>query len=240
MKRFCVNNSSNPDVARRAIVELKRTVRFGKRAEQALEALEREGHFDGKVAVFTRDCYYSAAVYRLPAYQPVSRDDIPEWDGVSVECGEKRMGHHGGAKFHTVPIYLSGTALLVQTNDKSVKVARKPQGLKIATAMLGECRLKSNKTVTFAANSRYRQTGSVFHIKRDIDETRYEAGEFANIVSQALVQFDGHDWAARSSIPQKILDLRAAVSEWLIEDGKIRQMFNSILDAIEVVRVMES
>jgi hypothetical protein len=245
MKRFCIDNKSDPDLVRQAVVDLKRTVRLGKRAEKVLQALKQDGHFDGDVPIVAKNGYlgYVASVHKFPAYQPISRDDIPGWSEISVECDERRTGEHGGSKFYTMPVFLRGQALYAQLDDDNMltgKIAQKLQKLKIASARLGECRLKSNGTVTFAVSDRY-YCGAVFRVRRNINASanaKADAKAFASILAQALVQFDDRDWHAKARTPQKLLDLRQTVPSWLIEDGHVERMFNDMLDAIEIVNVM--
>lgn len=244
MNRFCVDNNSDPGAVRQAVVDLKRTIRLGKRAEKVLQALKQDGHFDGKVPIVSKGGYgYVASVHKFPAYQPISRDDIPEWSEISVECDERRTGEHGGSKFYTVPVFLKGRALCVQLDEDNLsagKIVQKLQKLKIASARLGECRLKSNGTVTFAVSDRY-HCDAVFRIRRNVNasaQAKADAMAFANILAQALVQYENQDWHAKARIPQKMLDLRQAVPAWLIEDGHVERMFNDMLNAIEIVNVM--
>jgi len=77
MKRFCVDNNSDPKRAVEAIRDLKRMAKLGKRAEKVLTALREDGHFDGKIPLVTKDAgspYYNVAVHNFPAYEPISRD----------------------------------------------------------------------------------------------------------------------------------------------------------------------
>ena len=247
-KRFCVDNQSDPKSVARAITDLKRMAHLGDRAKKILEALETNGHFDGRMPVLTLDRgLYRVETRRYPAFEPISRDDIPGWYNLTVECGELKESKYGGSKFWAMPVYLNGTALMMGRDSDGTykgKVLKVTMKCRFDRARLGECRLKSNGTVTFEAASNYRWgISGVFRIKRDpdaSDKTREEANIFARMVAQCLVNYGEVNYYGGPiirEIPQKMLDLQAEVPKWLIEDGLVKRMFNDILDVIEVVKV---
>jgi len=253
MKRFCVDNNSDLQRAVEAVRDLKRMVKLGRRAEKILTALQEEGRFDGKIPLVTkavRDPYYNVVVHNFPAYEPISRDDIPDWDNLSIECGEREEGSHGGSKFWEMPVFLRGTALAMELkNDTGYtgRVVKVKMHVKQHRAKLGEARMKSNGTVTFDPNSRYANGRGVFRIKRNVeasDKTRQEAEAFAKVVARCLVNFSlevssYYGMQNQCKIPQKMLDLQAAASAWLLEDGHVKRFFKDILDVIEVCKIQE-
>lgn len=250
-KRFVVDNNSDPEEARKALRDLRRTAMMGRRAERALKAIEAEGHYDGQVVVIVFDGhygYYSAVPHRFPAYQPVSRADIRDWEQLSVVCGDKTTGSHGGIKFAQVPVYLQATGWAPDRDENAVptgKWERVKLGLKVHRARLGDCRMKSNGEVTFCPSTLFGHlSNGVFRIKRNpdaSDKTRQEAAFFAKIAAHCLVDCGmRHELKLQAKCPQKILDLQAAVQVWMLEDGIVKRMFNDMLDSIEVIKVMEA
>lgn len=237
--RFCVDNQSDPDKVKEAVRALRRTVKLGRRAEKALEALRTHGHFDGKVAVFGTwgGARYSAEIHTFPAYREASRSDIPNWEQICIECGECEKGSHGGATFRQAPVYFKGLALDLERDESMVltgRVVAKLQQAKIYSAKLGNCRMKSNGQVTFAPESRYCSKG-VFRVRRDPREE--EIAQFAEVLAKCLVKY-GDGYRESEKVPQHMLDLRKEVRGWLIEDGFIPGMFADMLNAVEVARVM--
>lgn len=240
--RFCVDNDSDPKRVAEAVRALRRTVRLGRRAEKALKALEEQGHFDGKVPVFVPAWKeYLAEIHTFPAYQSVSRDDVPDWKSMSLDFGERSENSYGGATFHTVPVYLKGRALCMERDESGLltgRIVKKLQKAKIYSANLGECRLKSNGAVTFA----HRHFKGVVRVRRKIgssERAQSDALRFAEIVAQCVVKIDRGGPDEYKKIPQHLIDLQAAIPAWLIEDGHVERMFNSMLDTIEIVKVME-
>jgi hypothetical protein len=256
-KRFCVDNDSGDASVRKALIDLHRTVKMGKLAERALTALRETGCCDRRVPVISRTQNgYEVWTRRFPAYVPISRDSVPNWDNLAVECGERTEGKYAGKTFHEVPVFLSGTALMMELSSddggytgKVIRVRMKaPRNM----ARLGSCRLRSNGEVTFVANSTYGGSASVFRIKRNpdaSDRTKEEAQIFARIVACCLINFakdvgrfsgPRHPGRQYWKIPQEMIDLLEAVPVWLAEDGHIKRMFNDMLDAVEIVKVMHS
>jgi hypothetical protein len=250
-KRFVVDNNSDPEEARKALRDLRRTAMMGRRAERALKAIEAEGHYDGQVVVIVFDEraeYYSAVPHRFPAYQSVSRADIPNWDQLAVVCGDKTTGSHGGSKFDQVPVWLQATGWAPDRDENANPTGRWERvrlGERLAQARLGNCRMKKGGEVTFDPSTMlgFNPEG-VFRIKRNPDassKTRAEAVQFAKLVAHCLVNCGmSHEWQLRQKCPQKLLDLQRVAQHWLIEDGIVKRMFNDMLDAIEVVKVMEA
>jgi hypothetical protein len=244
MKRFCVDNNSDPQAAEGALRDLKRMVKFGRRAEKILKALKEEGRFDGQIPMISKsDGGYSVGVHRFPAYESISRADIPGWENLSLEFGDQTEGSYGGSKFLTMPIYLKGTALMMELDADCGYTGRVIQarwfGAKIARARLGDCRLKSNGTVTFEANDRYLNT-KVFKIRRSGNAE--EAETFAKLVAKCLINLSASGYSMyqqRHKVSQKMIDLQNAVPGWLLEDGHIDRFFDDTLNAILVTRVMD-
>jgi hypothetical protein len=56
-------------------------------------------------------------------------------------------------------------------------------------------------------------------------------------VTEKLVNFNG---VHPNLVPQPMLDLKKEVPLWLIEDGHIDRMMASMMDMIEVVKVMDA
>lgn len=256
-KKFCVDNSSGDAAVRKALIDLHRTVKMGKLAERALATLRETGCCDRRVPVISRESgRYEVWTRRFPAYVPISRESIPNWDYLTVECGERKEGTYAGKTFHEVPVFLSGTALMMELSSDNGgytgKVIRVKMKAPRHLARLGSCRLKSNGEVTFEANQVYGGRTAVFRIKRNIDasdRTREEARTFAGIVAKCLINFaedigrfhgSYHPGRGYSRIPQEMVDLMAAVPDWLIEDGHIKRMFNDMLNSVEIVKVMEA
>jgi hypothetical protein len=87
MKTFVVHNDSKDETIQAAIRDLKRTARYGRMAERALEDIKTKGFHEGRVCVVHKDHYLSAVVHKYPAFQPVSRSDLPDWAELTVACG---------------------------------------------------------------------------------------------------------------------------------------------------------
>lgn len=256
MSTFCLDNRSDPESVARAKKALRRMIRLGKRAEKIMERIETVGHFDGRMPLvfFGRKTYgnhdgYDVSIHRFPAYRSISRDDVPGWNDITVECGEREEGSYGGSKFWTMPVYLKGSALVEEIDDKYARTGRvNVMNLKatLKSARLGECRLKSNGTVTFDTDRAFSYGINVFRIRRNpdaSDKAREEATLFAKAVARSLIRHEENTGSyyreSNTKTPQKLLDLQATIPRWLLEDGFVKRMFNDMLDAIEVVKVME-
>lgn len=251
MKTFVVDNDSKDETARAAIRDLKRMVRYGKLAERALGDIKTKGSHEGRVCVVHKDHYLSAVVHRYPAFQPVSRSDLPDWAGLTVVCGEVEKGAYGGSTFAKMPVYVDGRGLCHAresntgnhpTGKLTSRVVKTKLRLGQNFARLGFCRLKSNGEVTFETDHRWNHlVGKVFRIKRNVeasDKTRLEAAVFAKIYAHALVYCgENYEYGGKENVSQKMLDLREAVPGWLMEDGMIARMFGDMLDSIDVSRV---
>jgi hypothetical protein len=245
--RFVVDNNSDPAEAKQVLRQLRRTVRLGKIAERALKSLEERGSFDSRVVVLHREYgYYCAAVRKLSAYRPFSRDDVPGWPELTVVCGKKTIGSHGGSRFDQVSLWLLGTGFAPRRHIKPVDQWEQVTLRKgVPGARLGTCRMKANGEVTFVVSSSLEETTNcVIRISRNPGasaKSLAEAQRFARVVAACLVDVGRpHELELFKKCPQYLTDLRRAAPDWLIEDGHVHRMFNDILDAVAVVRVMEA
>jgi hypothetical protein len=160
-------------------------------------------------------------------------------------------GSYGGAAFSKMPVHVSGRGLChareSNTGSHAVgKLTSRTVRTKLCLGQnpsrLGFARLKSNGEVTFEADSRWRHlVGKVFRIKRNVeasDKTQAEAAMFAKVYAHTLVYCgENYEYGGKENVSQKMLDLRAAVPKWLMEDKMIGRMFGDILDSIDVSRV---
>ena len=243
MKRFVVDNRSDPEAVREAVTDLKRLIRLGKHAEKALQKIRSEGHYDGRVATVGCSCpggYLSASIHRFPAYVPVFRDMIPGWENLAIWCGEVGVDSHGGTKFPTISVHLSGNGFSMNSEKPGFTFPVQFDAIPKGQSRIGFLRLKKNGDVTFTPVHGY--ASPVIRVWRnpELSKTRAAMAEFARIVAKKLVHGGEPYEQSRINVPQWMIDLNREAAGWMVEDGIVKRMFNDMLDAALVVKVIEA
>jgi hypothetical protein len=255
MFAFCVDNQSDPKKVQRALKDLKRTVLLGKLAEKALKALKKgEPHDRPVLTVRTRRVVgeydpvyrrgstreYETSIHRFPALRPVSRQDLPDLDKLSVEFGSFKKVEVAGWILSEAPVYLSGTGLLMKVDESTMrytgKVARVVFNSETDLALLGTLRIKK-KGLSFIPNTVYSNgCNNIIELSAGREWTR-----LAEIVAGVLVNFNSTATSQRRSlIPQKMIDLQRNAAAWIIEDGIVHRMIQEMKNQVEVLKVMET
>lgn len=112
---YVVNDSSSPDKIRRAVENLKKMAKLGKKAEEALAALERHGCYDHVVTWIEGADSNSPCVRRgrFPSYRTPLLSDIPDLNGLSLHLGGKNSAaQYGGHPCIEYNISLRGESLV--------------------------------------------------------------------------------------------------------------------------------
>jgi hypothetical protein len=248
--RLCVGNDSDSDKVRKAVRGLKVMARLGKRAQAALDELERDGQCPRGVAWLERyDGSYledgleslrvrtSAGLFRC---RDVTREDLPGWGDLRLEFGPLDEDERpNGQTFRFFPVYFVGRGLACDVSDDepgAVKeIVHRPGKF---TSEVGQARIKRGGSVTF--KPKHAVDDNVVRIYRDpeaSEKAKESAERFARAVADLLVSVATYRWE-EDAVPQWLLDLNREVPGWLLEDGYVRRWSEQILVWAKNVRVV--
>lgn len=250
--RVCMDNVSAESTVKAAIKALKRAVRYGKLAERALADLEAGKPVDRKVPVVYANPslnwkasekiqrHPTIHLCRFPEYEPVSRNDIPNWDSLTIEIGAKEKGTHGGMTFDQVPVYLVGTGLSLVKKEgngpPTAAIERKKLAAPLDRALIGRIRLLNKKTTLSVRG----KDGNFSVVKI----SRHNSSFIAHAAAHLLCRWDFFDYMvsadATDHVPQRMFDIRSNIPKWMEEDGTAMRLVNTLFDQIEVLKVMSS
>lgn len=230
---FCVDNSSQPDEIKVAIHNLKRSIRYGKLAEHALQQLQTIGHYDGRVpCVQTKLIYDKSGIvsHRFPKLEAIHRGLIPGYQDFQIRLSDKKE-HYKRASYD---VLFSGYYTKYDEDTKKIVVAHTDDDHS-HSGHIGRVHVCSNH-ISFHASSIRQDTGKIFH-NCNLPGADDAMMLFARAVA-AMVFMDMR-WST-DNYPQQIVDLYKNLPRWLVDDGFCRRWFREIRDHVAVASVMET
>lgn len=245
--RIAVGNDPDPGRVKEAVHGLRVMARLGRRAQRALEALERDGEFNEPAIWLKRsnqwDRWITAGAKCFPRYEGVSRKDFPGWgqfklDFEAIEEDEERNGN----TFKYFPLrlvapWIKWSPAEFKTDEEGneteevLKPARIDRSSKPGVHKVGRARIRKRGAAYEATHvMRYSQNEkAVFRLYRDMDwndSAREVAAVVAKTAASRLVRYNDFCEAP----PADMVGLRNRVALWLVEDGFIQKWSTEILD----------
>jgi hypothetical protein len=230
---FVVNNRSDEAAIEKAVQGLRNMVDLGKKAQEALDALERDGHCN-KTVVFAELNYDKGRIPnlkrgRFPAYCPVSREDLPGLANLTVSLGRGYSTQYGGHCCVEHVLSLTGTGV---TDEAGKLVPRE-----IAPTSVGQLRV-SSKTISFLdGSSAWFLTNKMKRLDPMLAKMRESDAmdRLAINVRRALIEHGGK----QQEFSQKGLDLWRTAEDWIRDDGHALRLFQDALRALHVLMIMD-
>lgn len=228
---FNVDNNSSDEAVERAIVDLKKMVEFGKRAEVALAELKSHGFYDEPTPTIQQQgrndrVYYSVAIHTFTKRETVSRLDLAPFDSIQIEFGDGfDKSTYGGHESKSVRIFATGIAKVQQADGRYTEEPFRSR--------IGKVRVNQNyfSFIPCKSNGAFKVYTSLKVSPKA--QASYEA--IATAISTQLV-----DVVKDVIYNQVSMDLRERAPKWLIEDGVIECISNQILTQIRVFEVISS
>lgn len=241
--RLCIGNESDPEAVRDAVRGLKMMARLGRRAQRALESLERDGEIPERVVWLKVGDTWSNGLERLQVrtsgpwlrHRPVSRDDVPGWSDISMDLGSVEEDTISGSVVKCFQVGLSGTCLW--WNREEQEVARRGLGSpsRKFSGSIGYVRLKKSGSPTFDPDHGHWDVPpddrKVFRISSDEAVARIADLAACRLVTPSLMSYD-------DSYPVLMKDLRREIPKWLVEDGMAQKWRDQICEWASSVRVV--
>ena len=231
---FVVNNNSNEVAIEKAVVGLRNMVELGRRAQVALDALERDGYYDKNV-IWAENTNYdknypSLRKGKFPAFVRTSREDLACMSTLSLSLGNGARSQYGGHSCVEYVVILSGEGVC------DVKGQLRPN--EIRGIVVGTLRV-SGKTISWVeGNSAWKITTRMRKIEPMLEKakTARDVMHRMSLCMRNAVVGHANDQA---EFTQRGGDLFKNVSDWLVDGGHVERMLLDILRAYHVLSVME-
>lgn len=232
---FVVNNSSNEVMIAKAVTGLHAMVELGAKAQAALDALEREGHYDKKVVWAELNDYDKGRLPtlrkgRFPAFVSVSREDLACMSTLSLSLGNGTKGQYGGHPCVEHILVLSGQGVC------DVKGKLEPHEIRGTT--IGSLRVSGRVISFLEGNSAWQVTTRMKKLEPMIEkaEIARDAQSRMAMNMKRIVVCHASD---QQEFSQRGADLFRNVEDWLMEGGHVKRMLVDVLKALHVLMVME-
>ncbi len=231
---FVVGNDADPDKAKRVLEGLKRMAELGKKAEEALAALERDGRYD-HVVVWVEGEDHSMHLNRnkLPAYKPISIEDAPMMAGLSLVLGSGTKTRYGGHECSEHPLYLRGECIVFYRGS-GPRIEQMGEQCQVGTLQVSKravLYMTSRCGAAYLVTERKASTEAMLaHIAKC--SARYF---LASECALHLVRTPKY----KTSLDQKHTDLRGAIPNWLVEGGHVVRLLEDAVRAVWIDNVME-
>ena len=231
--KFAVDNGSENEEIEIALQQIRNTIELGKRAEQALRDIECRGFHSGEVIVHDKASTFNNTGtlrrVRLDQYIDPSRDKAPILTDLVVVCGKMRNDSHGGHKFQSSEVTLSGTrveqieGVLVRTEFSS---------------RMGYLRLKkTGLSIELGQESSYRRYDVAQVYKKPTTSSDSSYREIAKCIADHVVLLPQSYGEKETQLTH---DLREKVRGWLISEGIVQKLSTNLFEQAKIVEVMSA
>ena len=245
---FSVDHSSKMDDAVTAVKELRRMIRYGKLAEQALQSIMKTGFHNGQTPCARKYIEFGSASivhHRFRELVVPTREHLCPMSELRVTLGDKPVSNYGPV---FVPVIMSGP-MKVQWDHGQVETRHRK-------VTIGNVRLnKGTPTFSKAAEAPgVPGINGVFKIYKDgksakahdtIDAIARSAAIFlmraAYDCDEIVPRQKTRSFDHRASLPKKdqlTQDIGIAAAYWLVQDGHAERFMEEIWCAIPVIQVM--
>jgi len=220
---LAINELTDPDHIKTEIRNLKRTIRYAKLAQHALDSIEKNGYYEGRVKVINknhRGTYYSVSTMNMKKEVATDRELAPDFKDIDVELGPFIRIQHGGTPLLAADVYMIGTIW----KEKGVR------GFIHDKVRVGRIRYKKSGFSLELFNL-YRSDG-VFNMyeKYTTEKSKVTLESIAGAMAKAIVS---------KNDTQFYLTMEKKVSVWLMKEGKAEEFATNLLKIAKIAEIME-
>ena len=226
VRGFTVDNNPDPDFVKNTVQCLKFTMKCGDIARKALEEIERTGHYDGKVKIFSDEygTKRSVSVRTIRQKNVIVRDEWMPLSDLMVTLGRVSNDSHGGAQFKTSEVYLKGIMY--------TEIRGKKYEMKYFEKEIGELRfLKSG--LSFDTVRYGKDIVPIYKVYKH-EHAQLALKQFAKTISYQIVESENHKEQFVTT------DLRNHVKTWLYEEGHSQRIMHEITQQAKIMEVLEA
>ncbi len=231
---YVVGNDSNPTHIRAAVEGLRKMAEMGEKARHALEALERDGHFDRLVHWVDGDdkSYRTIKCNRFPRFVEVSAADMPILDSLWLELGPAVRTQYGGHGCTEYLLSLRGDRFY-QKKDRSLVLQPIPNRIRVGTLRV------SKRTISYLSSGS-KVAYPVTEKKATVEATmsRISRCNALTPLSEACSNF--LVVTGEGLLSQRARDMRAGSCRWMTDGGHAQRMLEDVVRALWIEGVHES
>ena len=217
--KLAINEKVDEDATNSLIIDLKRTIRYGKIAEQALKNIREKGFHVGKVCtVEPREWGVGRNIHDLAEATSINRSMAPSFTDFEVELGKIEVDHHGGHEFNSAPVSIKGTIFSIE----------KPGEFEYTTVPFGMVRFKKNSYSLELGNSYINEVVKLY--------TSYESPKAQKVlerVSNTLADYIVRDYTSN----QLLYSFHKEVPKWIFDEGVTKKFLTDILELAKIYSV---
>lgn len=231
---FVVGNNSTEAGIEQAVEGLRRTVELGKKAQEALDGLERDGHWDETVIwVMT-----SSGLMRgkFPTHRPVSRADLPDLGSLAFVLGKGEKDSCGGHSGTSYPLTIQGTGVVDvqgELRPRQIDCLNPVAFLRVSARVISY--------VVGPSDSAYPVTVKLKGFDSMLARISRNESTIVKVavnVSRHLV-VAGNQKGSANELTQSGVDLFKLAREWMVQEGHALRMLEGAVKALCVMGIMD-
>lgn len=251
---FSVDHFSDDVTCRKILLKLKRTIRLGKLAQDALREIETTGFTERMLPVSgerndsswdnqsKKYCKsHNVQLVRFRKREDISRADLGPMDQIHIELGKMVEGKYSVFVNKETDLTIHGPFRrqidaqgTLETQELSVKI--------------GFVRINKSH-LSFVENG---YGGATHQVYKSLKVSQHAAASYkamANCIAKAIIGVSnervvdpvtGVISGKEIDMSAKVHDLQAAAPQWLVDDGHIERICNEIHQTVKVLTVMEA
>jgi hypothetical protein len=230
---FVVGNNSSELAVEQAVEGLRRTVELGKKAQAALDGLERDGRWDKTVVWVAQGSsqYMVLTRGKFPPHRPVSRDDLPSMESLAFVFGKGVKESYGGHAGTCYPVWIQGQGVVDAGGEllhRQIVCPNPVASLRVSARAISYISNSSAWPVTVKLKGFDSMLAKVGRQESTIERVAAD-------VSHHLVTVAGN----QKEFTQPGADLFKMAREWLVQDGHALRMLEDAVRALCVMGVMD-
>lgn len=244
-----IGGSLDPKHVRKTIHGLRLLARLGRRAERDLADLKRDGELLRPTAWleaggdnWSNKGLESLSIHvtnSITKHEAVFRDDVPEWNNISIYFSSLRKQKVGPYKVDCFDVFLSGVSMEWNSFTKKMKYHSIGKDASERTGLVGHVRLKKNGHISFSPN----YNGWIYHsvMKGPFNMSKARPEKMAKILAESVacnLIKHAHNYEERKMYLAKLSILRRDIPKWLVEDGTAESFVDQIKSWSSSVRVV--
>jgi hypothetical protein len=231
---YVVGNDSNPAHIRAAVEGLRKMAKMGEKARQALEALERDGHFDQLVHWVDGEdkSYKTIKCNRFPRFVEVSAADMPILDSLWLAFGPVVKTQYGGHGCVEYTLSLRGDRFY-QKKDRSLVLQPIPDRIRVGTLRVSK---KKISYLSYGSKAAYPVTEK----KATVEATVSRISKCDALVPLSEMCSNFLVVTGEGLLNQRARDMRAGSCRWMTDGGHAQRMLEDAVRTLWIEGVHES
>lgn len=231
---FVVGNNSSEEAIEKAYEGLRSLVELGRKAEEALEMLNINGHFLKAVVWAEADKHDKTRLPvlrrgRFPTYVPVSRADIPGLTTATMTLGIGHDTQYGGHSCTEYTLLVSGE-LTRETNGKFAQES-------FANQRIGQLRV-SGRAVSYLDSSAFPVTTKMKKLEPMLEKLKTANDALSRIAMNLRSCLIVHG-KKQDHFTQPGYDLWKQAPDWILEDGIALKLLEDAIRILHVKTIMD-